>query len=111
MLNDLTSLWAIALTRELGVGVDQPTEEADCRQRVTEVDTKDAADQIDNTVEVGHSSGKHEGNGPVDGSKGEPHPTALLGGDWGELEDFLEHLNIHCLHTDVEVEDCKDLIS
>lgn len=97
------------------------------RECVGEVEDEERADDGDETVQVGDGGSDDEGEKPVEGAECVPclrkgqfmkldkeeeagwrltHPATLLGGDDGEVEDFLEDLDVDSLHADVEVKHC-----
>lgn len=94
-----------ALAWKLGSLVDDAADVHHAGEGVCKVHHEDGTDQADNTVEVGHCTGDDEGEDPIAGSQDVPKDLALLLNDRRELEDRLEHFEVHRLHTDVEVHD------
>lgn len=97
-----------AFTGELGGLVDDAADVHHAGEGVCEVHHEDGADQADDAVEVGHGAGNDEGKDPVARPEQVPEELALLLDNGGELEDGLEHLEVHRLHADVEVHDDGD---
>lgn len=106
MLNRSARHRVKTFTLEGGTLVDEVTEIDKCGEGVGEVETEEAANEGDNSVQIGHGGGKDESDDPVRRPKDEPHHAALLGGNVGEVEDFLEDFNVDGLHANVEVEHC-----
>ena len=93
-----------SLAGKLSIDLASETNVQDGREGVGEVEDEECADKAGDSVDVGNGSGDNEGDNPVEGTKTVPHPSSLRSGDFGELEDLLEHLNVDSLHSDVEVQ-------
>lgn len=96
-----------ALAWQLSVNLTSEADVEEGREGVGEVQDEKSADKTDDTVEIRHSGSNDEGNDPVDGAKGVPHPATFLGSDFWEVENLLEDLDVHSLHSDVEVKHCN----
>jgi len=70
---------------------------------VGEVKGEKTADDTDDAVEGRNRSSDNESEDPVDGAETDPEPATLLGGDAGEMEDFLADFDVDGLEADVEV--------
>lgn len=94
-----------ALTRQGGIGMNLVAKVYNAREGISEVETEETTNEVDDAIEVGDGSSNKEGDDPVARTKGVPQPAALLAGDEREVKDLLEDLNIDSLHANVEVED------
>lgn len=98
-----------ALARQLSVNLASEADVEEGRESVGEVQDQESADKTDDTVEIRHGGSNDEGDDPVDGTEAIPHPATFLGGDFWEVENLLEDLDVHRLHSDVEVKHCNVL--
>lgn len=94
-----------ALARQSSVYLDAVSDVQEGRESVGEVENQEGAYNSGDAVQVGDGGTDNKGEGPVERSKGVPHPAALAGGDRGEIENLLEDLHVHSLHADVHVHD------
>jgi len=93
-----------SLAGKLSIHLASETNVQDGWEGVGEIEDEECADKTGDSVDVGNGGGDDEGDDPVEGTKAVPHPSSPRGGDFGELEDLLEHLNVDRLHSDVEVQ-------
>ena len=93
-----------SLTRERSIDLACEANIQKGGEGICEVQDEKRTDDTGDTVEVRHGGSDEEAEDPVDGTESVPHPFTPLGGDLREVQDLLEDLNVHCLHSDVEVE-------